>query len=123
VVKACAVISENFKGSKSGPPPSDLRAHLPSLMVLRAALESALERYELLSGDRREHALAALALVDAACSGPTTSPAILRRHLRHATRHLKLMAGPPTSLEWDEACAAARRAMTATFFELGNLPN
>jgi hypothetical protein len=117
------VISRNFKASKSGAPPSDLRTHLPSLMVLRAALESALERYDLLSSARREHALAALALVDAACAGPATSPTILRRHLRHATRHLQLMAGPPTSLEWDETCAAARRAMTATFFELGNLPD
>jgi hypothetical protein len=121
-VKARAVIGQDFKDSKTGAPPGDPRVQLPSLFELRAALEFALESCEL-RNDRREHALAALAQIDAACAGPVTSRSALRSHLRHATRHLQLMASAPTSLEWDEACAAARRAMTATFFELGNLPD
>ena len=113
------MISESFKGAKPARSPGNPAPRLPSLLVLRAALESALTRCEL-TKERREHALAALALVEAACVDTPVDRTVLRRHLRYATRHLQLMAAGPTSLEWDEACAAARRAMTATFFELEN---
>jgi hypothetical protein len=120
VAKADAVISGTFKDANAARLPCKAAPHLPSLLVLRGALESALTQCDL-TEDRREHALAALALVEAACAETSIRRSILRRHLRHATRHLQLMGGTPTSLEWDEACAAARRAMTATFFELENL--